>query len=62
MVTQQKSINLVKMLGFVLSQRTVVQDRFEPEVIMHLIHAIFLIRLYLLSEQTENFIYRSNGK
>lgn len=48
MVNRQKPINLVKMLGFVLPERTVTQDRLQPEVIMHLIHNIFPVRLYLL--------------
>lgn len=41
-------MNLVKMLAFVLPQRTVIQDKLQPEVITHLICDIFLVRLYLL--------------
>lgn len=36
------------MLEFVLPHKTVRQDRFQPEVIMHLFHDIFLPELFLL--------------
>lgn len=36
------------MLEFVLPHKTIRKDRFQPEVIMHLFHDIFLPELFLL--------------